>query len=228
MMIHINLLPVRQVKKREASRQFLVVAAGLVVLALIANWYWYSKRQDIIAGNQQHIDETNRQIHELEKVIGEVNNINKRKKEVEAKLKVLDDLRKRRSGPVRMMDALATAIPKKVWISAFDEKGGAVKLTGSAFSHDDVADFMRSLGNVVWTPKGMGRIIDQRADAKATRVELLANEGAIEEFPVADVSPFFTGVQLKKATQSGSASAPGATGSALVTFEINLNANYAI
>ena len=226
MMIHINLLPVRQVKKREASRQFLVLAAGLVVIALLGNYAWYHGRQVIVEDNEKHIQATNTQIHELEKVIGEVNNINKRKKEVEAKLKVLDDLRKRRSGPVRMMDALATAIPKKVWIATFDEKNGGVKLTGKAFSHDDVADFMRSLGNIVWTPKGMGRIIDQRADAKATRVELLANAGAIEEFPVADVSPFFTAVQLKRATQGGTASAPG--GGALVTFEINLNANYAI
>lgn len=226
MMIHINLLPVRQVKKREASRQFLVLAAGLLVIAFLGNYAWLHGREAVIAENKAHIDETNRKIHELEKVIGEVNNINKRKKEVEAKLKVLDDLRKRRSGPVRMMDALATSIPKKVWIDNFGEKNGGVRLTGHAFSHDDVADFMRSLGNIVWTPKGMGRIIDQRPDAKASRVELLASEGAIQEFPVAEVSPFFTNVHLKKATQGGNASAPG--GAALVSFEITLNANYAI
>jgi Tfp pilus assembly protein PilN len=37
-MIRINLLPVRQVKKRELGRQFLVVAVGLTVIALIGNW----------------------------------------------------------------------------------------------------------------------------------------------------------------------------------------------
>lgn len=225
MMIHINLLPVRQVKKREQGRQFIAIAAGVVIAAGIGNFAWYHARESVIADNQKQISADQTKIAELEKVIGEVNNINKRKKEVEAKLKVLDDLRKRRSGPVRMMDALATAIPKKVWIGNFEERNGGVRLTGTAFSHDDVADFMRGLGDIVWTPKGMGRIIDQRPDSKTTRVELLANEGAIEEFPVGDVSPFFTNVQLKRAAQGAGSSPDGAS---LVSFELTLNANYAI
>ena len=82
-----------------------------------------------------------------------------RKREVEDKLKVLEELRKGRSGPVRMLDALSTATPKKVWLIDFDEKANAVKLEGRAVAHDDVAEFMRALQNVVWTPKGMGRLV---------------------------------------------------------------------
>src|SRR4051812_18208615 len=121
MMIHINLLPVRAVKKREMGRQVLVVGAVVLVFAGVANYVWYNQRNDVQEKNAARIAETNRKIQELEKVIGEVNDINKRKKEVEAKLAVLDDLRKRRNGPVRMMDALSTATPKKVWIGDFQE-----------------------------------------------------------------------------------------------------------
>jgi len=41
MMIHINLLPVRQEKKREVGRQFLVVVGGALFITLIGNWLWY-------------------------------------------------------------------------------------------------------------------------------------------------------------------------------------------
>jgi type IV pilus assembly protein PilN len=224
MMIHINLLPVRAVKKREMGRQVLVVGAVVLVAAGFANFAWYSSRNDVQESQAARITETNRKIKELEKVIGEVNDINKRKKEVESKLAVLDDLRKRRSGPVRMMDALAIATPKKVWLEGFDEKGGAVKINGTAFSHDDVADFMRNLGDVVWTPKGIGRLLEQKRDAKTSRVELVSSDGAIEEFPVAQVGPFFQNVDLKKAEQKGGAGAE----TPLVTFQILLHANYAI
>ena len=198
-------------------------------VALVANYFWYDARASESTKNQQRLLATQTQIAVLDQRIGEVNTLNKRKKEVEDKLKVLVDLRKSRSGPVRMLDALATATPKKVWIKEFDEKANAVSVKGSAVSHDDVAEFMRGLGTVVWTPRGMGRVVEQKRDAKNWRVELLNSEGTIEDFPVADVSPFFKGIDLKQASQAVSSTTPGAASAArVVDFEITLTANYAI
>ena len=172
MMIRINLLPVRAVKKREMGRQVLVLGAGVMALAVVLNAVWYLDRNSTSNRNQEKIAATKSRIAELEKVIGEVNDINKRKREVEEKLKVLDELRRGRSGPVRMLDALSTATPKKVWLKDFDEKANQVKLEGTAVSHDDVAEFMRALQNVVWTPKGMARLVEQKRDATVARVEI--------------------------------------------------------
>jgi type IV pilus assembly protein PilN len=226
MMIRINLLPVRQVQKREISRQFLVLVGVVIVLAGVLNYLAYERLASEANRNAKRIAQTQARIAELEKVIGEVNNINKRKKEVEDKLKVLSDLRKGRSGPVRLLDALSTAIPKKVWLTDFDEKSNAVKITGMAASHEDVAEFMRSLGTVVWTAKGMGRLVDQKRDAKSARVELLASGGTIEDFKTADVGFFFTNIELKKAEQREGKKELGA--GKMVGFEIDLSANYAI
>src|SRR4051812_43755539 len=229
MMIRINLLPMRATKKRESGRQVLVVGAGVLAAALVLNGFWYLDRNSTSNQNQEKIAATQARVAELEKVIGEVNNINRRKREVEEKLRVLDELRRGRSGPVRMLDALSTAMPKKVWLKDFDEKANQVKLEGTAVSHDDVAELMRALQNVVWTPKGMARLVEQKREAKVARVELLASEGAIEEFPVGNINAFFTGIELKKAEQTttpGSATTGGA--SKLVAFTITLTANYAI
>jgi len=226
MMIHINLLPVRQVKKREVGRQALVVIAGLLAFGFIANWVWYDSRASEQKKNAQRIAATQSRIAELEKVIGEVNNINARKKDVQAKLVILNDLRKQRTGPVRMLDALATATPKKVWLTKFEEKQNAVVVDGRAASVDDVSEFMRGLQNMVWTPKGMGRLVDQKRDTQTSRVELLSAEGAIEDFPTKDVATFFTNIQLKKAEQKEVKDLAGST--KLVDFQLNLNSNYTI
>ena len=222
-MIRINLLPVRAVKKREMGRQILVLFAAVAVLALVSNYLWYSARDDERTRNAQKIADTQARIAELEKVIGEVNNINKRKKEVQEKLKVLDDLRKGRAGPVRMLDALATATPKKVWLTSFDENNGAVRLSGNASSHEDVAEMMRGLNTVVWTQKGIGRVLEIKRDTRAARVELLAQDGAQEELALTDVGYFFTGIELKKATQSDDPQKGRS-----VNFEIGMSANYAL
>src|SRR5688500_12954281 len=123
MMIRINLLPVRQVKKREAGKQWLVLGAALVVATLVGNFLWYSARSSEASQKRAEVKQRDQRNAELEKIIGEVTNINKRKKEVEDKLKVLTDLRKSRSGPVRLLDALSTATPRKVWLTKFEETG---------------------------------------------------------------------------------------------------------
>ncbi|HZA49517.1 MAG TPA: PilN domain-containing protein [Myxococcaceae bacterium] len=227
MMIKINLLPVRQVKKREAGKQILVLYAVLLLGALLGNWFWWSSRDDAKAELANKVRATDAKIKELEKIIGEVNNINNRKKELEEKLAVLNELRKGRSGPVRILDALAEATPKKVWLREFDEKGGQVKLSGTAFSHEDVAELMRGLQSVVWTPKGMGRLVERRRDSKTSRVELLGQDGAIEDFNSTEVGMFFTGVELKNAAQK-EIKAEGGYASKQVEFQLTLGTQYTL
>ncbi|MBZ4422714.1 PilN domain-containing protein [Myxococcus sp. RHSTA-1-4] len=227
MMIRINLLPVRAVKKREMGRQVLVLFALVLLAAGGGNYYWYANRDAELKRHRAGITQTRAKIAELEKVIGEVKNINTRKAEVEKKLAVLDSLRKGRNGPVRMLDALASATPKKVWLKSFTESSNSVAIDGSAISHDEVAEFMRGLNGVVWTPKGMGRLVDARRDSKTTRVELLTAEAIVEEFPAAEVTPFFTNIDLTSAAQSRAGGAQS-TAPALVDFKITLQSNYAI
>ena len=230
MMIRINLLPVKKSQASVKGRNFLLVAALVVLAALAGNYAWYDVEQSAGAAVAEKISTTDQRVKELSKVIGEVENINKRKKEMEDKLKVLAELRKGRSGPVRFLDALATATPKKVWIRGFEESANLVKLTGSALSHEDVAEYMRSLQNIRWTPKGMGRLVEQKRDATTLRVELLGVNGAIEDFPVKEVGMFFSDPELIKTEQAaqGPARAGGGPGAPpMVEFELQFKANYA-
>jgi type IV pilus assembly protein PilN len=227
MMIRINLLPVRVAKKREMGRQILVLFGIVLVGAIVGNTMWYSRRKSEFDQNAMGIAQVKAKISDLDKLIGEVSKINERKTEVEKKLGVLDTLRKGRAGPVKMLDALASSIPKKLWLKGFTEDKNGVKITGSSVSHDEVAEFMSNLGHMVWTPKGMGRLVESRKDAPTSRVELLTPDAAIEEFPVASVKLFFNNIELKTAIQrTTSGNDPNAFST--VDFDIALSANYAI
>lgn len=229
MMIRINLLPVRVAKKREMGRQILVLFAIVLIAAMVGNYMWYSDRKGEYDQNAAGIAQVKNKIAELDKVIGEVSKINDRKTEVQKKLGVLDTLRKGRAGPVKMLDALASSIPKKLWLKQFTEEKGGVKVSGSAISHDEVAEFMSNLSHMVWTPKGMGRLVESRKESPTSRVELLTPDAAIEEFPVSNVKAFFTNIELKDAVQkaaAGSSNDPNAFPT--VEFNITLAANYAI
>jgi len=61
------------------------------------------------------------------------------------KLDILTQLKAGRTGPVQVMDALATLTPKRLWITKVEEKGGAATITGQAVTIDDVSTFMSAL-----------------------------------------------------------------------------------
>jgi type IV pilus assembly protein PilN len=144
-MVRINLLPVRVSKKKEAGKQQLVLFALVVVLAVIGNYVWSSARASDLAARERKLASTKAEIAQLDRIIGEVKNVRDQQQALREKLAVLAQLKQGRAGPVRMLDELATLTPKRLWLAKFEEKGGAVTLTGKAASLDDVSSFMTAL-----------------------------------------------------------------------------------
>src|SRR5256885_3445412 len=128
-MIHINLLPVRAAKKREFGRQQLVLFVLLLVLAGIGNYFVYNRFESELRSLDKQIATTRAEIAQLEKTIGEVKSIKDDKKALEDKLKILDTLKKGRTGPVKVLDELASVVPQKVWILEFSEQNGGGAVT---------------------------------------------------------------------------------------------------
>ena len=144
-MIHINLLQVRAAMKREFGRQQLVLFVLLLVLAGIGNYIWYSRVDSELSGLDRQIATTRAEIAQLEKTIGEVKSIKDDKKALEDKLKILDTLKKGRTGPVKVMDELATVIPNRVWLTDYTEQGGNLLMHGSAVNYEDLSSFAQKL-----------------------------------------------------------------------------------
>src|SRR5438309_1529627 len=142
-MIRINLLPVRAAKKREFGRQQLVLFVLLLALAAIGNYFWMNKVDSDLRALDAQIARTRAEIAQLEKTIGEVKSIKDDKKALEDKLKILDTLKKGRTGPVKVMDELATLIPQKVWIMDYSEAGGGVTMNGRAAAYEDLSVFSK-------------------------------------------------------------------------------------
>jgi len=144
-MIHINLLPVRVSKKKAAGKQQLVLFAVLVVGGFVGNFLWAQTRAADLKVRVAKIAKTRDEIAQLDRIIGEVKDIKDQQAALREKLDILAQLKAGRTGPVRVMDALATLTPKRLWITKVEEKGGAATITGQAVTIDDVSTFMSAL-----------------------------------------------------------------------------------
>jgi len=144
-MIRINLLPVRAAKKQEQGRIQLAIGVLVLIAGLAGNYLWYQSADKAYESARNQVRSTKQQISQLEKIIGEVKDIQKKKEDLQKKLQVIAKLHKKKTGPVKMMDSLATVIPKEVWIDKFAEKGGHFTMVGHALSHEDLATFLTAL-----------------------------------------------------------------------------------
>lgn len=144
-MIRINLLPVRAAQKKERIRSQVSILFLCILLVLIGCGALYAQKMVAISETKDEIAQINKENNALRKKIGQVRNFEIKKKELEQKLGVLETLKANKSGPVHLLDDLSSALPEKVWLTKFTEKGGSITLAGMADNENTVADFMERL-----------------------------------------------------------------------------------
>lgn len=206
-MVRINLLPVRISRKKEAGKQQLAAIAAVLVLGLAANWIWASARSGELADRERRIAKTRADIAQLDRIIGEVKSLRAQQQELKAKLEVLDKLKQGRTGPVKMLDDLATIVPKRLWLKKMEEKGGKVTFQGTASSIDDVSLFMTAL-------KGSRFFGDVELKKTTARVEAGYR---VTEFDIGATARYTPAIEAAAGAAAGpagpaSAPAPGAGG----------------
>ena len=144
-MIRINLLPVRAAKKKQAGQQQVLLMGIVIVAVFVVMVFWMGALKAERKKLDNKIANLQVELQKLEQIIGEVNQYSATKAMLESKLKVIEDLKKGRTGPVKVLDELAQKIPKKVWLSKMEEKDKKMLLVGEASSDEDIAAFMQDL-----------------------------------------------------------------------------------
>ncbi len=144
-MIRINLLPVRAAQKKEKLRSMLSIFVLCIVLVFIGCGALFVQKLGAINSVKDEIAVIDQKNKDLRKKIGQVKDFEKKKIDLEQKLSVLKKLKSGKSGPVRLLDELSAALPDKLWLTKYTEKGGSIKLSGVADSEKTVANFMRKL-----------------------------------------------------------------------------------
>jgi type IV pilus assembly protein PilN len=141
-MIRINLLPVRAAKKKEAIQRHLALFAIGLVVVLGAFLLMYKVKANNLAGMEQKNNALEAEIANLKKIIGEVEAYKQQEVLLEKKLEVIRNLKANKTGPVHMLDQLATRIPEKLWLATLAESNKKVTLKGVSINNEVIATFM--------------------------------------------------------------------------------------
>ena len=144
-MIRINLLPVKEAQRALGRRRQLSVVLLSVVLALLMMVVPYMLQGRKLGQLDTENSQLRADIAKLDDQTREVRDLDKKRADLQAKLKVIEQLKQKRVGPVHVLDDLGSATPEKLWLIDFSDQNGAATITGMALDNQTIATFMRSL-----------------------------------------------------------------------------------
>lgn len=149
-MIRINLLATeRKVKAAsspfQAGQKLMVLGSLIVVvtLALLGWRYWSLGQQD--AQVAREIAAAKREEERLQEVLKQVAEFEARKKVLEARINLIDELRKGQTAPVHIVDQISKALPEMTWLTAMQQTGYTVSIQGRCLTLTSLSDFVGNL-----------------------------------------------------------------------------------
>ena len=146
-MIQINLLPVREARRKaDLRQQVMQLVFGLILVAGVIGIV-HSRLGDQMTSTQARVRQMEHDIEKFKPQQKQVAAFRKRKAELEQKIDVIEGLDRARRGPVRVMDELATHTPERLWLKNLSTKGEVITLAGQSLDNELVAVFLGSLGD---------------------------------------------------------------------------------
>lgn len=144
-MIRINLLPVKQLAAEISRRREITIGAVVLGIALLALGAMHLLQSFQLSGLETELAQLRGELQALNTKIKELGDLQNKIKEAQGKNKIIDDLKKKKSGPVLVMENLSNATPATLWLTDLKESGGNLALNGVAVDNKTVADFINGL-----------------------------------------------------------------------------------
>jgi type IV pilus assembly protein PilN len=151
-MIRINLLATERkaatkavARGMEAGQKLMVVGSLILVMTLAAlGWrYWALGQQ--AAQIEENIAAAQREEARLQEILRQVEEFEARKTLLEARLALIDELRKGQNAPVHMVDQLSRALPDMTWLTNVTQAGYTLTIQGRCLTLTSLSDYIGNL-----------------------------------------------------------------------------------
>lgn len=145
-MVYINLLPIREIKRRARAIQqltaFAVCFAAVLVLLGMVGFYQASVASQL----QKDITSLEAEKKRYNDILAQIQKLEADKKEIENKIAVINELKKSSALTVRVLDEVARLTPtKRVWLTTLTQSGTSLQLSGMALDNQTLAGYMDTL-----------------------------------------------------------------------------------
>src|SRR5690606_18758320 len=131
-MAKINLLPWRDVYRKEKKDQFVAVLIAVLLASCLGAYLWMSSVESAIENQNARNRLLETHIAELQKQVDEIQQLQKIREDLLARIKVIQDLEGTRPVIVRFFDEFVRAVPDGVYLSLVSRVGELFSIEGIA------------------------------------------------------------------------------------------------
>ncbi|WP_295541650.1 PilN domain-containing protein [uncultured Thiohalocapsa sp.] len=149
-MARINLLPWREAQRRHRQRGFLLATGAALVAVLLVGLGVRVQLERMIAAQQSRNQLLEQEIAQLSQRIQVIERLAARKRDLLARMAVIQRLQASRPMVVHLFDELVTTLPDGVFLTAVSQRDDRVEVEGRARSNARVSAFMRNIDASRW------------------------------------------------------------------------------
>lgn len=147
-MIHINLLPVREIRRRNAAKKEIYAGVALVffvVIAFLAVGLWQSLT---ISGLEQEEQRLQAEKQKYTKILNDIKKMEEEKQLLLKRIDIINKLKQESSLTVHVLDEIANLTPShRIWLKSLSQNETQLNLTGMALDEQTIAKYMDDLEN---------------------------------------------------------------------------------
>lgn len=178
-MAKINLLPWREEYRQEKRKEFLAQLGLVVVVAIIAAITWIKLVDSAISFQNERNNLLKSEIDVLERKVQEINELKKKRQELIARMRVIQDLQGTRPTIVRYFDEVVRAVPEGLFFTSIKRSGNRITVVGVTESSNRVSSFMRNLDASEWFSEPNLRSIKSNSKLEGDTQEFLLQFKAV-------------------------------------------------
>ena len=201
-MIRINLLPHREIRRKQQQKEFFVMLGAIVGLGATV-WFathsYLSGQLEEQNGRNSYLET---EIASLDKQIEEIKKVQEQTTALLQRKKIVESLQANRAETVYLLDQLVRQLPDGVYLKSVQQRGNKVAVNGFAQSNARVSTFMRNLESSPYLEKpSLVEIhaITDKASSRLSEFSLSVSLTRSKEEPAAGKKPAAAGAAIPTA-----------------------------
>jgi type IV pilus assembly protein PilN len=168
-MTKINLLPWREVRRKQKQKDFinsmeLSALLGILVVGLI-----HTSISGLKVYQEQRNELLKNEILVLDKKIIEVKDIEEKKKQLQAKINLIQQLQESRPEAVHLIDEIPKLTPEGIFLTKFTQAGSELTFEGKSESNGRISAFMKAIDKSLWLQKPTLAVIKSSDKSSANK-----------------------------------------------------------
>ena len=152
-MTKINLLPWREELRKKKQKELInaLMLATLIGILSVILTHSYIEQLKIYQNQRNQLLQN--EITLLDKKIVEIKDIEAKKKQLQTKIKLIEQLQESRHQAVHLLDEISKIMPEGVFLTKLTQSGHELTFEGKSESNAQISAFMRTIEASLWLQK---------------------------------------------------------------------------